>query len=196
MTTLNKRKVESILIVDDSSDDLGLMRQILATQGYKIELASSGMSELIPRVKTRPDLIVWNLKMSQMNKVNVRSHLRENKSWSNIPILLLSDDQNICLKQAMEAGADGLLLKPFEVDTLFSSIDSLLKGKSNLTDVGQEQQIEKIVEFQKTIIVMELDEKDPLNQEQQELEEIQRHNSEQKFWQMLLEQGYQIAQRC
>ena len=196
MTTLNQKQVASLLIVDDSPDDLELMRQILATQGYKIELTSTGRSELIPRVGARPDLIIWNLKLSQMARVDVRSYLRENKSGSNIPLLLLSDDQDMGLKLCMEVGADGLLFKPFEVDTLFSSIDSLLKGKSNLTDVGPEQQIETTVESQKTVIVMELDSEDPLRIEQQKLAEIQHHNSEQIFWQLLLEQGYQIAQCC
>ena len=196
MTTLHQRQVASLLIVDDSPDDLELMRQILATQGYKIELTSIGISELIPRVGARPDLIIWNCQLSSIARVDLRSYLPENKSWSNIPLLLLSDDQDMCLKQAMEMGADGLLLKPFELDRLFSSIDSLLKEKSNLTDVEREQQIEKTLESPKTVISIELDSEDPLRIEQQKLAEIQCHNSEQIFWQLLLEQGYQIAQCC
>ena len=196
MTTLNQRQVPSLLIIDDSPDDLGLMGQILATQGYKIELTSTRISELISRVGARPDLIIWNCQLSPMARIDLRSYLPKNKSWSNIPILLLSNNQDMCLNQAMEMGSVGLLLKPFELDRLFSSIDSLLKGKSNLTDVGQEQQIETTVESQKTVISLELDSEDPLRIEQQKLAEIQHHNSEQIFWQLLLEQGYQIAQCC
>ena len=195
MTSLEKTKVASILIIDNSPDenDLGLMQQILATQGYQIDLASSLGSGLIPRFGARPDLIIVNWKMTQMAEVELRSSLGEYKRWLNIPILLLSDAPDICLKRALELGADDLLLKPFEVDRLLASIDSLLKGQSNLTDVAQEQQIEPTSEVPKTIIVIEPDETDPLSQEQQELEEIQRQNSEQIFWQMLLEKGYQVG---
>ena len=53
--------------------------------------------------------------------------------------------------------------------------------------------IEQTPDCPKTVIVIEPDETDPLSQEQQELEEIQRHNSEQIFRQMLLEKGYQVS---
>ncbi len=193
MAIIEKGKVQSILIIDDSPDELGLMRQILATQGYQIELAFSLQSELIQRVGARPDLIVVNWKPSQIAEVELRRLLREYKSCWNIPILLLSDAPDICLQQVVELGADGLLLKPFELDRLLSCIESILKEKSQLTDVAQEPKIGQAPEFQKTIIVMEPDEKDPLSQEQQELEEIQRQNSEQIFWQILLEKGYQVS---
>ena len=193
MTILEPRKVKSLLIIDDSPDELGLMRQILATQGYQIELAFSLKSGLIQRVGARPDLIVVNWKPSQIAEVELRSLLREYKSYLNIPILLLSDASDICLQQVVELGADGLLLKPFELDRLLSCIESLLQEKTQLTDVAQEQQIEPTPDCPKTVIVIEPDETDPLSQEQQELAAIQLHNSEQIFRQMLLEKGYQVS---
>ncbi len=193
MTILEPRKVQSLLIIDDSPDELGLMRQILATQGYQIELAFSLKSGLMQRVGVRPDLIVVNWKPSQIAEVELKSLLREYKSCWHIPILLLSDAPDICLQQVVELGADGLLPKPFELDRLLSCIESLLPEKTQLTNVAQERQIEPTTNCSKTVIVIEPDETDPLSQEQQELAAIQRHNSEQIFRQMLLEKGYQVS---
>ncbi len=170
MTTPEKTRVESILIIGDSPDGLELMEQILAAQGYKIELAFSLMSGLIQTVEVKPDLIVLNLKMSSIDAGELKRYLRKYKSWSNIPILFLSDERDFSLKQAMELGADDLLLKPFEIDGFLLSINSLLRGKSNLTDDDLKHKSGKIIEFQKTIIVIEPDDTDPLSQEQQELD--------------------------
>ncbi len=193
MTTPEKTRVESILIIGDSPDGLGLMEQILAAQGFQIESAFSLMSGLIQTVEVKPDLIVLNLKISPIDVGELKSYLRKYKSWSNIPILFLTDERDFSLKQAMELGADELLLKPFELDGFLVCIHSLLRGQSNLTDADLKHKSGKIVEFQKTIIVTESDETDPLSQEQQELEKIQLHNSEPIFWQLLLERGYQIG---
>ena len=193
MTILEAGKVQSLLIIDDSPDELGLMRQILAAQGYQIELAFSLKSGLMQRVGSRPDLIVVNWKQSQIAEVELKSLLREYKSCWKIPILLLSEAPDICLQQVVELGADGLLLKPFELDRLLACIESLLPEKTQLTDIAQQQQIEATTNCPKTVIVIEPDETDPLSQEQQELAAIQRHNSEQIFRQILLEKGYQVS---
>ncbi len=193
MTILEPRIIQSLLIIDDSPDELGLMRQILATQGYQIELAFSLKSGLMQRVGVRPDLIVVNWKPSQIAEVELKSLLREYKSCWHIPILLLSDAPDICLQQVVELGADGLLPKPFELDRLLSCIESLLPEKTQLTNVAQERQIEPTTNCSKTVIVIEPDETDPLSQEQKELTAIQRHNSEKIFRQILLEKGYQVS---
>ncbi len=193
MTILEARKVQSLLIIDDSPNELGLMRQILAAQGYQIELAFSLKSGLIQRVGVRPDLIVVNWKPSQIAEVELRHLLREYKSCWNIQILLLSEAPDISLQQVVELGADGLLLKPFELDRLLACIEGLLPEKTQPTDVAQQKQIEPTTNCHKTVIVIEPDETDPLSQEQQELAAIQSHNSEQIFRQMLLEKGYQVS---
>ena len=105
----------------------------------------------------------------------------------------MSEAPDICLQQVVELGADGLLLKPFELDRLLACIESLLPEKTQLTDIAQQQQIELTTNCPKTVIVIEPDETDPLSQEQQELAAIQRHNSEQIFRQILLEKGYQVS---
>lgn len=195
MITLNERKAQSILIVDDSTSNLVLMSKILENQGYKVELADSDTSALLQITKATPDLIVLNLMMPAVEGFEATSCLPKDPRLVNIPILLLNANRCLNSGQMNDLGINSVIHKPFEPDTLLLRINSLLKAKNAREKNNHQQQLElkNTTLFQERIIFLDLNQDDPLYQEQQELEAIQNNNSVAVFRQLLSIRGYEIV---
>jgi|GEM_PF-994368 len=195
MITLNERKAQSILIVDNSTSNLVLMSKILENQGYQVELADSDKSALLKITKATPDLIVLNLMMPAAEGFEAKSCLSKDPRLVNIPILLLN--ANSCLNSGKmnDLGVNSVIHKPFEPDTLLIKVNSLLKAKNTEKKSNHQQQLEleHITLFQEKIIVLDLNQDDPLHQEQQELEAVQNAYSVAMFRQELSIRGYEIV---
>lgn len=195
MITLNERKAQSILIVDDSTSNLVLISKILENQGYQLELADSDKSALLQIAKATPDLIVLNLMMPAVKGFEAESCLSKNPRLVNIPILLLNANSCLNSGQMNDLGVNSVIHKPFEPDTLLIKVNSLLKAKNTEKKSNHQQQLEleNTTLFQEKIIVLDLNQDDPLHQEQQELEAVQNNYSLAIFRQELSIRGYEIV---
>ena len=193
MIALKERQVQSILIVDDSTSNLDLMRKILVSQDYQVELADNSKSALLQGIKAPPDLIVLNLMMSTTEGFEVTSFLRKEPKLAQIPILLLNGNSCLNHGQLKDLEANTVIHKPFELDILLLSINSLLQTNNAQEKNNHQQQLENVPLFQEKIILLDLNEDDPLRQEQQELEAIQNNHPEAIFWQALSTRGYEIV---
>ncbi|MFX0052648.1 MAG: response regulator [Candidatus Hermodarchaeota archaeon] len=116
-----------ILIVDDEPDSLLYLRTVLEKEGYIINEASSG-EEALKMTQQKPDLILMDIRMPQMDGFQVCEQLKLDIEYHNIPIILFSallTDQQI--KQgAIQAKADAFLKKPFELKALTETIKQKL----------------------------------------------------------------------
>ena len=123
-------KLNNILVVDDSPTmrrmvitSLGSLRSVKSTQ------AGSGL-EAIERLAIEPvDLMVLDLNMPDMHGMEVIDFVRKHHAYRNIPIVVLttkSDDSS--RKEALAAGANRYLTKPFDPRQLADIVDSLLKA--------------------------------------------------------------------
>ena len=193
MIALKERQVQSILIVDDSTSNLDLMRKILVSQDYQVELADNSKSALLQGIKAPPDLIVLNLMMPTTEGFEVTSFLRKEPKLAQIPILLLNGNSCLNHGQLKDLEANTVIHKPFELDILLLSINSLLQTNNAQEKKNHQQQLENVPLFQEKIILLDLNEDDPLRQEQQELEAIQNNHPEAIFWQALSTRGYEIV---
>ncbi len=193
MIALKERQVQSILIVDDSTSNLDLMRKILVSQDYQVELADNSKSALLQGIKAPPDLIVLNLMMSTTEGFEVTSFLRKEPKLAQIPILLLNGNSCLNHGQLKDLEANTVIHKPFELDILLLSINSLLQTNNAQEKNNHQQQLENVPLFQEKIILLDLNEDNPLRQEQQELEAIQNNHPEAIFWQALSARGYEIV---
>ena len=193
MIALKERQVQSILIVDDSTSNLDLMRKILVSQDYQVELADNSKSALLQGIKAPPDLIVLNLMMSTTEGFEVTSFLRKEPKLAQIPMLLLNGNSCLNHGQLKDLEANTVIHKPFELDILLLSINSLLQTNNAQEKNNHQQQLENVPLFQEKIILLDLNEDDPLRQEQQELEAIQNNHPEAIFWQALSTRGYEIV---
>lgn len=127
MNVLQKNKQESILVVDDSVDNLYLMQFILESEGYTVGLADSGEQALQKVKRYQPHLILLDLMMPQMNGYEVIHQLREDKDLQNIPIFLITADRYTNWQQAIAAGANGLIYKPININELLLEVEKTLE---------------------------------------------------------------------
>jgi two-component system KDP operon response regulator KdpE len=112
--------VTSVLVVDDEPQILRALRVNLAARGYDVLTASTGRQALDATAHHHPDIVVLDLGLPDMDGVAVVHGLR---GWTQTPIIILSGrSQSIAKVQALDAGADDYVTKPFNVDELLARI--------------------------------------------------------------------------
>lgn len=119
-----------ILLVDDDSEVLMLLRDFLKAD-YNTILAPNGI-EALEKVSTdKPDLIVSDVMMPEMDGIEFCGKLRENFDTSHLPLILLTAKAEIEDRIAgLKAGADSYIPKPFHPEHLRVRIDKLLRSRS------------------------------------------------------------------
>ncbi|MFN8411775.1 MAG: response regulator [Anaerolineales bacterium] len=118
---------EKILIVDDDLDTLRLVGLMLQKIGYQISAASNGAQGLAKALEERPDLILLDVMMPDMDGYEVTRRLRRNPATVSIPILMFTAKTQLDDKVAgFEVGADDYLTKPTHPTELQSHVKALL----------------------------------------------------------------------
>ncbi len=105
-----------VLIVDDENAIRRFLRTSLSAHGYAVHEATNGEDAIIRAINIQPDLIILDLGLPGISGIEVTKRLRE---WTETPILILSvQDQERDKIEALDAGADDFLTKPFGVGEL------------------------------------------------------------------------------
>src|SRR5688572_4374337 len=119
---------ERILIVDDDVDTLRLVGIMLQRQGYQIIAASNGTQGLEKALEEKPDLILLDVMMPDMDGYEVTRRLRKNPDTSSTPILMFTAKTQLDDKvTGFEVGADDYLTKPTHPTELQSHVKALLE---------------------------------------------------------------------
>lgn len=109
-----------ILVVEDDDPIRNLMATTLKTHDYKYLLAQNGEEAIIQASTHDPDVVFLDLGLPDMDGVEIIKKIRE---WSNMPIIVISarseDEDKI---EALDAGADDYLTKPFSVEELLARL--------------------------------------------------------------------------
>jgi two-component system, sensor histidine kinase and response regulator len=128
-------KIDRILAVDDSSDNLFLVQTILEDKGYKVSLAESGHEALAQIEKNPPDLILLDVMMPGMDGYEVTRRVRQgHQRLGFIPILLITAHQQSSVVEGLDAGADDFIRKPVDMDELLARVRSLLRLKHSIDE--------------------------------------------------------------
>jgi CheY-like chemotaxis protein/MinD-like ATPase involved in chromosome partitioning or flagellar assembly len=118
---------EKILIIDDDVDTLRLVGLMLQRQGYEISAASNGSQGLAKALEERPDLILLDVMMPDMDGYEVARRLRKNPVTLTVPILMFTAKTQLDDKVAgFEVGADDYLTKPTHPTELQAHVKALL----------------------------------------------------------------------
>ena len=112
-----------ILIADDDPQILRALRITLGARGYDVVTAPDGRAALDAAAREHPDLIVLDLGMPGLSGIEVIEGVR---GWSQVPILVVSGRSESWDKvDALDAGADDYVTKPFQADELLARIRAL-----------------------------------------------------------------------
>jgi DNA-binding response OmpR family regulator len=125
-----------IFIVDDDLEALQLVGLMLERKGYQIQAASSGEQALqkISEAKAKPDLIILDIMMPDMDGYEVAQHLRDQPETQETPILFFTAKSAIANKIAgFQAGGDDYLTKPIHPAEMLSRVEALLKRSAQQT---------------------------------------------------------------
>ncbi len=122
MATADKH---NILVVDDESQITRVLRTLLSARGYSVRTASDGDEALETMKSWSPDLVITDLKMPNMDGLELCRHLR---AKSQIPMIVLSvRGEEKSKVEALDAGADDYVTKPFSHNELLARVRAALR---------------------------------------------------------------------
>ena len=113
------------LVVDDEPQILRALKINLSARGYDVQLAPDGRTALRLAAEHRPEVVVLDLGLPDMHGVDVITGLR---GWTQVPILVLSGRTDSADKvDALDAGADDYVTKPFAMDELLARLRAMVR---------------------------------------------------------------------
>jgi len=138
-----------ILAVDDTPENLRLLDAILGPRGYQLVTADSGTAGLEAVHREHPDLVLLDIVMPGLNGYDVCRRLRVDPETRYLPIVMITASGDQERVQALEAGADDFIAKPFNQLELLARVRSLLRLKEYHDTI--EQQSHELSEWNRVL---------------------------------------------
>lgn len=143
---MNKKEIK-ILLVDDEPDILEIIGYNLSNEGYHIITAENGLEALKKAKKERPQLIILDVMMPEMDGIEACEQLRKIPELSNTIITFLTArGEDYSQMAGFDAGADDYITKPIKPKVLVSKVNALLRR------LKQEDAVEEILQIGELII--------------------------------------------
>ncbi len=118
----------TILIVDDVSANVGALSGALESAGHRVLAALSGAAAITSAVKARPELILLDVLMPELNGIETCRRLKANPATVDIPIIFLTaNDESESLAEGFRAGSVDYITKPFQIDEVLLRVATHLR---------------------------------------------------------------------
>jgi two-component system, OmpR family, KDP operon response regulator KdpE len=131
MNSVSASETSRVLVVDDEPQITRVLRTVLSSQGYQVRTAGEGESALTSFGEWKPELVITDLYMPHMDGVELCKRIRAS---SNVPIIVLSvKGEEKAKVEALDAGADDYVTKPFGTDELLARVRAMLR-RANSAD--------------------------------------------------------------
>ncbi len=116
---------QSVLVVDDDHEILRMLSRALELEGYDVIIATNGNSALALLEEHRPDLVILDIIMPELDGFQILSLIRQR---SNVPVIMLTAKCEVTtLRDALALGADDYVRKPFRIRELVARIRTKLR---------------------------------------------------------------------
>lgn len=137
----------SILIIEYDTSNLSMMETILQMEGFDVTTASDGKSGLASLRQKRPDLVLCDIMMPEMDGHSVLEVLKSEDAYAKIPFIFVTAmGGRVDMRRGMSAGADDYLSKPFSAVELIASVTARIRRHEMInlhyaTSAFQEEQV-------------------------------------------------------
>lgn len=134
----------TIIVIEDEAQIRRFLRTTLASEGYQVIEAETGKQGMAEAAMRKPEIIILDLGLPDMDGVEVVNGIR---AWSSVPIIVLSARSQEGDKiYALDAGANDYLVKPFGVGELLARIRAALRHVSSVSS-GEERSIFSVADL-------------------------------------------------
>jgi two-component system cell cycle response regulator DivK len=122
----------TILYVEDNPDNRTLVRRILLSEDYSLIEATNAYDAIEILNGTRPDLILMDINMPDMDGYTLTSKIKSMPGFERVPILALTANVMRGDKEkTLEAGCDGYIQKPLDIDQLVREVERFISRRPN-----------------------------------------------------------------
>lgn len=146
ITDMQSIAMKSVLIIDDNEGIRSVVTATLTFAGYAVREAENGREGILQVLAQRPDLILCDLKMPEMDGYRTLAAVRKFPGTAAIPFVLITGSLDRDeFRQIMTSGADDYLLKPFSANELIEAIESRLTRHEHVKREAY-QHAQKVIE--------------------------------------------------
>jgi two-component system cell cycle response regulator DivK len=120
-----------VLYIEDNLDNMILVKRVLEIEGYEVIAAQTGTEGLARAIEDRPDIIITDINLPDIDGYEITNSLKKDNKTAHIPVVAMT--ANVMKKDrehVFDAGCDGYISKPIDVDELPEQIENFLKGAS------------------------------------------------------------------
>ena len=128
---------QRVLVVDDEMAITNVIRLGMEHAGFLVNCATEGYQALDMAQRLKPDIVVLDVMLPDLDGFEVCRRLRENQATTNIPILMLTAKDDVKDRvQGLNIGADDYVTKPFNLVELVARVHALLRRQQRMVEAG------------------------------------------------------------
>ena len=124
-----------VLVIEDNEQNLYLITFLLNHNGYDVIQARDGLTAIQVAMETKPDLILLDIQLPEMDGYTVASRFRSESAFADVPIIAVTSYAMVGDRErSIEAGCTGYIEKPIDPDTFIPELEKYLSIRRKDTD--------------------------------------------------------------